>query len=95
MDVSVRELKAHLSNYLRRVREGEEIVVISRGRRIARLVAEPEVSAIAESDVEIVARIDRELEAVPPASRGVPQGAAHPIRAGEGERLSAKLLDRD
>jgi prevent-host-death family protein len=36
--VGVRELKASLSRYLARVREGETIVVTDRGRPVARLV---------------------------------------------------------
>ncbi len=37
MEVSVRELKDHLSEYLRRAAAGEEIVVTSHARPIARL----------------------------------------------------------
>ena len=37
-EVGVRELKASLSRYLRRVREGETIVVTDRGRPVARIV---------------------------------------------------------
>jgi prevent-host-death family protein len=36
--VSVSELKAHLSAELRRVKAGEDILVVERGRAIARLV---------------------------------------------------------
>jgi prevent-host-death family protein len=36
-DVSVRNLKNSLSEYLRRVQDGEEIIVISRRRPVARL----------------------------------------------------------
>lgn len=36
--VAVRELKAKLSEYLSRVKAGEEVVVTERGRPIARLV---------------------------------------------------------
>lgn len=36
-DVSVRNLKNSLSQYLRRVQEGEEIVVVSRKHPVARL----------------------------------------------------------
>jgi len=36
--VGVRELKNCLSRYLKRVQEGEEIVVTERGRSVARLV---------------------------------------------------------
>ena len=35
----MRELKNHLSRYLGRVRDGEEVVVTDHGRPVARLVA--------------------------------------------------------
>ncbi|HEY3671618.1 MAG TPA: type II toxin-antitoxin system prevent-host-death family antitoxin [Acidimicrobiia bacterium] len=38
MEVGIRELKNHLSRYLDRVRDGEEVVVTDRGRAIARVV---------------------------------------------------------
>ena len=34
----IRELKAHLSGYLKEVKEGEEILISERGRAIARIV---------------------------------------------------------
>lgn len=37
-EVGVRELRDHLSRYLDRVRDGEEVVVTERGRAIARVV---------------------------------------------------------
>ena len=37
MEVGIRELKAHLSAYIRRVRQGEPIVVTDRGKPIVRL----------------------------------------------------------
>ena len=39
MDVSVTELRAHLSNWLSRISEGEDIVVTDRGLPVARLVS--------------------------------------------------------
>jgi len=36
--VGVRELKNRLSRYLKRVKEGEEIVITDRGRSVARIV---------------------------------------------------------
>ncbi len=39
VEVGVRELKNHLSRYLGRVRDGEEVVVTDHGRPVARLVA--------------------------------------------------------
>lgn len=37
--VGVRELRSHLSAYLRRARDGEDVIVTERGRPIARLTA--------------------------------------------------------
>lgn len=36
-EVGVRELRDHLSRYIERVREGEEIIVTDRGQAVARL----------------------------------------------------------
>lgn len=38
MDVAVSELRSHLSDYLARVRAGEELVVTERGLPVARLI---------------------------------------------------------
>ena len=38
MEVGIRELRADLSRFVKRVREGEEIVVTDRGKAVARLV---------------------------------------------------------
>ncbi|MHB8439435.1 MAG: type II toxin-antitoxin system Phd/YefM family antitoxin [Acidimicrobiales bacterium] len=38
LDVAVTELRAHLSRWLERVRDGEEIVITDRGVPIARLL---------------------------------------------------------
>ena len=38
MEVGVRELRNHLSRYLDRVRDGEEVIVTDRGRAVARVV---------------------------------------------------------
>jgi len=37
MEVGVRELRNHLSRYLERVRDGEEVIVTDRGHAIARV----------------------------------------------------------
>ncbi len=39
-EVGIRELKAHMGDYLRRVRDGETLVVTDRGKRICRVVPE-------------------------------------------------------
>jgi prevent-host-death family protein len=38
MEVGIRELRADLSRLIKRVREGEEIVVTDRGKAVARIV---------------------------------------------------------
>ena len=38
LQVGIRELKARLSHYLRRVREGEEVVITDRGKPVGRLL---------------------------------------------------------
>ena len=38
MDVGIRELRADLSRWVKRVREGEEVVVTDRGKPVAKLV---------------------------------------------------------
>jgi prevent-host-death family protein len=38
MEVSIKELRADLSRFIKRVREGEEIVVTDRGKAVARIV---------------------------------------------------------
>lgn len=37
-EAGIRELRDHLSRYLDRVRQGEEIIITDRGRAIARMV---------------------------------------------------------
>ena len=38
MDVAVTELRAHLSDWLRRARQGDEVVITDRGVPVARLL---------------------------------------------------------
>ncbi len=57
MEVSVRDLKNHLSEYLRRVRAGEEIVVTSHGRAVARLSALGCPDDESESEEMLVGRL--------------------------------------
>lgn len=43
--VSIRELKYHLSEYLRRVQAGDDLVITSHRKRIARLSGIPQAGA--------------------------------------------------
>lgn len=82
MDVSVRELKNHLSAYLRRVQAGEEIVVTSRGKRIARLGrAHAETG---DPDAVAIERLRKQPWITPARRPGKPQGARRPVRVPAG-----------
>ena len=73
VEVGIRELRADLSRYLKRVREGEEIVVTDRGMPIARI-----------SPTNGRSRIDELIAAgilTPPINRG-PRKVASPIDIG-------------
>jgi prevent-host-death family protein len=62
MNVSVRELKARLSHYLRRAAVGEDVNITSRGRAIARLVP----PALEAADQELSpAEVQRRLATIP------------------------------
>lgn len=83
--VGVRELKNHLSEYLRRVAEGERITVTDRGRPVA-VMAPPESPA----EHEIVRRMVR--EGIASWGGGKPRGAARPVRL-RGKPLSSTVLE--
>src|SRR5690242_88204 len=69
MDVSVRELKARLSHYLKLAAYGERVTVTSRGRPVARLLpATPQASKKTPSAAEI----KRRLAAIPGIILGEP-----------------------
>ncbi len=92
MKVSVRELKNHLSEYLRRVEEGEEVWVTSHKRVVAKLVPPDAVG----EDYAITEEVMMErLKALPWVrwSGGKPQPRSG-IAAKRGDRsLSESLLD--
>jgi prevent-host-death family protein len=47
-EVGVRDLRDHLSHYLTRVKDGEEVVVTEHGQAIAYLLPKPRSSRLAE-----------------------------------------------
>jgi prevent-host-death family protein len=48
--VSVSELKAHLSRYLREVRRGGEVQIVERGKPVARLVAVAPAETVSDEE---------------------------------------------
>lgn len=87
MEVSVRELKDHLSEYLRRTQAGEEINVASRGRPVGRLV--PPRPHVHPSDNEALEQL-RGIPGIRPGDGKRLQGGDHSpaVPAGTTEELT-------
>ncbi|MDR7521802.1 MAG: type II toxin-antitoxin system prevent-host-death family antitoxin [Armatimonadota bacterium] len=71
--VGVRELKARLSHYLRRIKEGERIVVTTHGEPIAVMVPAPE----GEIDERFEAMLQ---DGTAHWNGGKPRGARRPVK---------------
>jgi prevent-host-death family protein len=91
MKVTVRELKNHLSEYLRRVQRGEEFVVTSHGRPVGRLTS-PVRST--DREAETLARL-RSQPWARPGEGGKLRGARRPVQTRPDENLSQVLLERE
>lgn len=92
VQVPVRELKDHLSEYLRRAQRGEELVITSHGRPVGRLLGPRPAGR--ELEEEAVSRL-RELPFVRPSQGGKLRGSARPIQWRPGEPTLAELLLQD
>jgi prevent-host-death family protein len=68
MDVPVTDLRAHLSEWLARVRGGEEVVVTDRGIPVARLLGLTSTATLQRLAAEGV--IGRDISARRPAAAG-------------------------
>jgi prevent-host-death family protein len=87
MNVSVRELKSHLSEYLRRVGNGQRFVVTDRGRPVA------ELGPAGRADLTIEQRMSAMAEAGEVTlSRGKGLRPFRPARV-RGRPVSATLLE--
>lgn len=88
MEISVRELKSRLSEYLRKVAAGQELRVTSRGRTVARLLP-PRRSAragAASGEAEALALLERQ-PGIRPGRRGRRRvGLAKPVRLRPGAK---------
>jgi prevent-host-death family protein len=91
MEVSVRELKNHLSKYLRRVQAGEDVVITSRGRPVARLAPAVEERA-GEPDREELLRRLQTIAGVHLGKGGKPEGARNPIKIKPGEKTLSEIV---
>lgn len=95
MKVSVRELKAHLSEYLRHVAAGQDVVVTSRGKPIARLTIPLATHpAPEEIEAEAIARL-QSLPWIRPGNGRKVEGAASPIPWKPGQKTLSDMVRED
>lgn len=85
-NVGIRELKAHLSRHLKRVKSGTRLVVTERGRSIA-VIAPLEGAANIDWAHRLVA------EGRASWSGGKPAGARQPVRRRAGRTVSDAVLE--
>ena len=91
METNVRELKAHLSEYLHRAALGEEVTVTLRGKPLARLVSLSSVAMPETLEEASIARL-RTLPWVTPGNGNKPMGSANPTHIGPGEKNLADIV---
>jgi prevent-host-death family protein len=94
MEISVRELKSRLSEYLRRVAEGEEVVVTSHGKAVARLVAPRAARGSRASDLEKAVALLRSQPWVR-AGKGKPRLPKYIVRLKPGEKTLAEIVSEE
>lgn len=90
MEVSVRELKSRLSECLRRVAAGEEVIVTSRGKAVARLSAPRSVRRDTPSEEEAVAFLRSQSWIWP--GKGKPRLPEYVARLKPGEKTQAEIV---
>jgi prevent-host-death family protein len=91
MKVSVRDFKAKLSRYLNDARAGRDVVVTSRGRPVARLLAVAEESSEEPGSEELLRRL-KLVPGVRLGTGGKPIGAKRPIRIRSGQKTLAEIV---
>jgi prevent-host-death family protein len=88
MLVSVRELRAHLSQYLKAVEQGESVLVTVRNRPVARLVPADEGVGIGDELARLLDMPGIQWDG------GKPQGAQIRLRTGKKTASEMVLEDR-
>jgi prevent-host-death family protein len=91
MNVSVRDLKAKLSRYLKAARAGRDVVVTSRGRPVGRLLALPDQPAEEPAGDELLRRL-KLISGIRVGAGGKPRGAKRPIKMRRGHKTLAEMV---
>ena len=92
MEVSIREMKNHLSKYLKLVQAGKDVVITDRGKPVARLtLVEPTAK---DEEAQAIRRINA-LPWVRPGKGGKLKGAKNPIPWKPGDKLASDRVIED
>ena len=94
MKSPVRDFKARLSRYLERASAGEDVIITSHGRPVARLLAISEPSTVELSAAELQRRL-RLIPGLLAGEGGKPHGSKRPIVIEKGQRTLADLVLED
>ncbi len=94
MEISVRELKSRLSEYLRKVGEGEEVNVTSRGKAVARLVAPRLARRGRAAELEEAVALLRRQPWIRPG-KGKPRLPRYVLRLRPGEKTLAEIVSEE
>jgi prevent-host-death family protein len=87
MEVSIRDLRNHLSAYLRRVARGEALTVTDRKRPVALLIPSGPATEGAEAEVERVLSLPWVS-----GGEGRPRGLARAARLGPGDLSASDVV---
>ena len=91
MEVSVRELKSRLSEYLRKLKSGEEITVTAHGKPVARLLP-PRVRPSKRSAEQEAIAFLRSQPWIRPGKAGKPRVPRIVLRLKPGEKTLAEIV---
>lgn len=94
MEISVRELKSRLSEYLRTVAAGGEVVVTSRGKAVARLVGPRATRRRRPAGVDEALALLRSQPWIRPG-RGKPRLPRYVTRLKPGEKTLAEIVSEE
>ncbi len=91
MEVSIRELKSRLSEYLRKLKSGEEITVTAHGKPVARLLPPRARQTKPSAEQEAVAFL-RSQPWIRPGKVGKPRVPRIVVRLKPGEKTLADIV---
>lgn len=94
MKVTVRDLKSRLSEHLRNVAAGREVIVTSRGREVARLVAPHPARRRRASGLEEAVALLRSQPWVRPG-KGKPRLPEYVLKLKPGEKTLAEIVSEE